>query len=66
MLTPYRGGRCPVFIHYQGRTAASLLQLGEGWLVKPEESLLRQLHGALGADRVALMYSAGPLESAGV
>ncbi len=66
MLKPYRGGRCPVFIHYQGRTAASLLQLGEGWLVKPEESLLQQLHGILGADRVALMYSAGPLESVGV
>jgi DNA polymerase-3 subunit alpha len=65
MLKPYRGGRCPVFIHYQGQTAASLLQLGEGWLVRPEDALLQQLNGALGTDRVALMYSNGPVENTG-
>lgn len=56
LLKPYQGGHCPIFIDYRGRSAQSLIQLGEAWRVTPAGELLRRLRQRVGADGVQLLY----------
>ena len=57
LLGPFRGGHCPVIIEYQAQSSQSLVQLGEQWQIRPEETLLIQLKAFLGEECVALQYS---------
>jgi DNA polymerase-3 subunit alpha len=57
LLTPYRGGSCPIFVEYRGRGAESKLQLGEEWRVSPAEELVRRLRERMGGERVRVLYS---------
>jgi len=43
MLTPFKGGRCPVVIQYSSAVARAALQLGDAWRVHPTDELLVQL-----------------------
>jgi DNA polymerase-3 subunit alpha len=43
MLTPFKGGRCPVVIEYSSAVARATLQLGDAWRVQPADELLTQL-----------------------
>jgi len=43
MLTPFKGGRCPVVIQYSSAVARAALQLGDAWRVHPTDELLLQL-----------------------
>jgi DNA polymerase-3 subunit alpha len=56
LLTPFRGGSCPIFIEYRGRGARSMLQLGEDWRVHPGEELLQHLQRRIGPDKIRLLY----------
>jgi DNA polymerase-3 subunit alpha len=56
-LSPFRGGHCPVFIEYQTPGAQGLIQFGELWQIRPEETLLGQLRSLLGDESVILQYS---------
>jgi DNA polymerase-3 subunit alpha len=56
ILSPFRGGNCPIVIEYRGRHAQSALQLGDEWRVRAGDELLRQLQRRLGNDRVQLHY----------
>jgi DNA polymerase-3 subunit alpha len=56
-LSPFRGGHCPVFIEYHGKGAQSVLQLGEQWMIRPEEPLLVQLRSLLGDESIVLQYT---------
>jgi DNA polymerase-3 subunit alpha len=56
IITPYRGGGCPIVIEYRGHHAQSTLQLGDDWRVHPGDELLRQLQNRLGSDKVQLHY----------
>ncbi|MFM8443858.1 MAG: DNA polymerase III subunit alpha [Methylococcus sp.] len=56
-MTPFRGGQCPVFIEYQAHQAESLIQLGEEWRLRPEQTLLSQLESHLGAGAVQVHYA---------
>jgi len=55
-MTPFRGGECPVFIEYRASNAESLIQLGEEWRLRPEQTLLSQLESHLGAGAVQVHY----------
>ena len=56
-MTPFRGGQCPVFIEYRAGKAESLIQLGEDWRLRPEQSLLSQLENNLGKGAIRLHYA---------
>jgi DNA polymerase-3 subunit alpha len=57
LLSPFRGGNCPIFIDYRGKGAESRLQLGEEWRVKPAEELVQRLKTRVGEARVRVLYS---------
>ncbi len=56
LLRKHRGGRCPVYIDYRGRSACAQLKLGESWSIHPEDELLESLSLHLGPERVSLRY----------
>ncbi len=56
-MTPFRGGPCPVFIEYRANDAESLIQLGEEWRLRPEQTLLSQLESRLGTGAVQVHYA---------
>jgi DNA polymerase-3 subunit alpha len=56
VLTPFRGGPCPIFIEYRGKSAEGRLLLGEAWRVRPGEELLERLGKSVGSERVKLIY----------
>lgn len=56
ILQAHRGGRCPVYIDYQGERAQACLQLGKAWRIRPDDELLQGLAGQLGKESVQLRY----------
>jgi len=56
LLTPFRGGPCPVHVHYRSTGAEADLILGHEWRVHPNEELQHRLERFLGLDRVAVDY----------
>jgi DNA polymerase-3 subunit alpha len=56
LLTSYRGGACPIFIDYRGKSARTVIQLGETWRVNPGDELLNRLQQRIGPDKVKLLY----------
>jgi DNA polymerase-3 subunit alpha len=57
IFTPFREGKCPVMIRYRNRAASCQLRLGEAWQVTLHDELLNELRGALGDERVRVVYS---------
>ncbi len=55
-LSPYAGGRCPVFLEFLGGEAKAALQLGDAWRVRPADELFIALRRLLGRDGVQLRY----------
>jgi DNA polymerase-3 subunit alpha len=64
ILTPWRGGPCPVTIEYAGTSASGALTLGPEWSVRASRELLEQLEGLVGRGSVQVLYGA-PAPSAG-
>ena len=56
LFTPYRGGKCPVVIHYRNQTGSAQLRLGEAWNVTLPDGLLNDLRGLLGERNVRIVY----------
>jgi DNA polymerase-3 subunit alpha len=56
LLMPYRGGECPVFLHYRNAEASVQLRLGEGWGVILHDELLQALRQRLGEQNVRVVY----------
>ncbi|HUX90261.1 MAG TPA: OB-fold nucleic acid binding domain-containing protein [Gallionellaceae bacterium] len=56
LFLPYRGGKCPVVIHYRNHTGSAQLRLGEAWHVTLPDSLLNDLRGLLGEKNVRVVY----------
>jgi DNA polymerase III subunit alpha len=56
LFTPYRGGKCPVVIHYRNQTGSAQLKLGEAWNVTLPDGLLNDLRGLLGEKNVRVVY----------
>jgi DNA polymerase-3 subunit alpha len=56
-LQPFRQGRCPVAVVYEGGGAAARLNLGADWQVRPTGELLQRLGRLVGGENVRLVYS---------
>ncbi|MGD8978044.1 MAG: DNA polymerase III subunit alpha, partial [Gammaproteobacteria bacterium] len=56
-LQPFRQGRCPVAVVYEGSGAAARLNLGDDWQVRPTGELLQRLGRLVGGENVRLVYS---------
>ena len=56
LFTPYRGGKCPVVIHYRNQTGSAQLKLGEAWNVTLPDGMLNDLRGLLGERNVRVVY----------
>ena len=56
LFTPYRGGKCPVVIHYRNHTGSAQLRLGEEWNVTLPDGLLSDLRDLLGEKNVRVVY----------
>ncbi len=57
MLSPYRGGKCPVQIHYRNLIGATSMRLGDEWQVTLPDELLDELRRVCGADNICVQYS---------
>jgi DNA polymerase-3 subunit alpha len=60
VLTPWRGGACPITIEYRGADASGALSLGAEWSVRASTELLEELEGLFGAGSVEVVYGAPP------
>ena len=56
LLTPYRGGNCPIMLQLAHPLGSGQMQLGDDWRVAPEEALLEDLRGRFGSQSVTLQY----------
>jgi len=56
ILTPFKGGRCPVQIRYSSDKAKGVLSLGKEWAINLSEDLLSQLRYYLSDDNVIVKY----------
>ena len=57
LLSPYRGGKCPVTIVYNNHDAECQLNLGEHWRVVPQEELVTALGEWLSPANVRFNYA---------
>ncbi len=56
MLSPYRGGRCPVALQLRHPQGRGLMWLGDEWKVSPDEALLEDLRQRFGPGSVQVEY----------
>ncbi|AWL12597.1 DNA-directed DNA polymerase [Saliniradius amylolyticus] len=56
ILTPYKGGSCPVHFHFRHPDAEATLAAGTEWFVTPQDELLHDLKLSIGEHRVTLSY----------
>ncbi|HEY8051724.1 MAG TPA: DNA polymerase III subunit alpha [Steroidobacteraceae bacterium] len=63
ILTPWRGGTCPITIEYRGADASGALTLGPEWTVHASHELLDELEGLFGRGSVQVTYGAPPAEA---
>jgi DNA polymerase-3 subunit alpha len=55
-LTPFRAGRTPVTVEYEGERARATLQLGSDWQIHPTDELLSRLRQVAGEQAVSVDY----------
>ena len=60
VLRPYRSDGCPVSIEYCSQEARTLIRMGQGWQVQPQDELLVGLRHLVGEEQVTLVYDASP------
>jgi DNA polymerase-3 subunit alpha len=60
ILTPFRGGPCPVTVEYSGSGARGALNLGPEWAVRASRELLEKLESLVGRGGVQVIYGAAP------
>jgi DNA polymerase-3 subunit alpha len=63
-LAPVRGGRCQVAIYYAAPAAEALLELGQGWEIRPTAAALDGLRAVFGRAGTALVYHPRDQEAA--
>lgn len=55
-LMPFRNGKCPVYIHYNGSDASTQIALGAEWKIKPVDNLLQSLYTLCGKEQVIINF----------
>ncbi|MBM3202517.1 DNA polymerase III subunit alpha [Candidatus Woesearchaeota archaeon] len=56
LLRDYQGGTCTLFVEYRTESAKTLLELGNAWKIRPDDTLLKQLNRTFGPERIQLQY----------
>ncbi len=56
VLSPYKGGACPVSINYTSSRAKAHVQLGDAWRIQPTDELVAKLKWLLGTTAVEIRY----------
>ena len=56
VLAPFKGGSCPVSIHYTSQHAQAAVQLGDEWRIHPTDELISRLKSLFGATAVEIRY----------
>jgi DNA polymerase-3 subunit alpha len=64
ILAGFRGGKCPVRLLYNARSAEGILRFGDSWQVSPTDDLLRQLGELAGQEAIELHYGRRRREAA--
>ena len=59
VLTPYREGRCPIWVQYKGESAQVKVPLGAEWRVHPTDELIGRLEQLTDESKVWMEYSLG-------
>jgi len=57
IITPFKGGDCPLVIHYFSKEAATKVQLGENWRVQATDELILHLQRCPHIKAVAMKYN---------
>ncbi len=56
VLSPFKGGSCPVSINYTSKDVRAAVQLGDEWRVHPTDELISRLKSLFGATAVEIRY----------
>ena len=56
VLSPFKGGSCPVSIDYTSKYARGAVQLGDEWRIHPTDELISRLKALFGATAVEIRY----------
>ncbi|MEE9424979.1 MAG: DNA polymerase III subunit alpha [Methylococcales bacterium] len=56
IITPFKGGKCPILIDYQNTRTRGRIALGEAWNVVPSDQLIAKLKDTVGAEYIRLGY----------
>jgi DNA polymerase-3 subunit alpha len=56
IISPFRGGNCPILVDYQNTYTRGRIALGDAWKVVPSDQLIAQLKDVVGADFIRLGY----------
>ncbi|MDD5461071.1 MAG: DNA polymerase III subunit alpha [Methylococcales bacterium] len=56
VLSPFKGGNCPIGINYTSHQARATVQLGDKWRVHPTDELVARLRSTLGPTAVEIRY----------
>ncbi len=56
-LQPFRKGRCPVALMYNGPSARVRISLGDDWQVHPTQELIHRLGKLVGGNNVRVVYA---------
>jgi DNA polymerase-3 subunit alpha len=56
VLSPFKGGSCPVTINYMSKDARAAVQLGDEWRVHPTDDLISRLKSLFGSTAVEIRY----------
>jgi DNA polymerase III subunit alpha len=60
VLTPWRGGPCPITVEYRAGNAAGAFTLGDEWSVKLSRELVEQISALLGSAAIKVVYGVTP------
>jgi DNA polymerase-3 subunit alpha len=56
VLSPFKGGGCPVLMNYKSRQAKATVRLGDEWRVQATDELIMRLKRLPGASEVEVKY----------
>jgi DNA polymerase-3 subunit alpha len=56
VLSPFKGGSCPVSINYTSTLAKASVQLGDEWRIHPTDELISRLKSLFGSTAVEIRY----------
>ena len=56
IISPYKGGNCPITLNYTSNVAKANLQLGDEWRIHPTDDLITRLRWFLGQDKLEVRY----------